>query len=161
DTMATLLGLLACTGLRISEALRLQRSDVDLDGGLLHIRLTKFRKARLVPLASSAASALRAYAARRDRRASAPPTPAFFLVEGSRPLTYSKVRKAFGRIRIRLGWTGRRRPRIHDVRHTFACRRLLQWHRDGVHVDTRLVDLSTYLGHAKVTDTYWYLSGFP
>jgi len=71
------------------------------------------------------------------------------------------VRTAFGRIRTRLGWTDQRRPRIHDVRHTFACRRLLQWHREGVDVDRRLVDLSTYLGHAKVSDTFWYLTGFP
>jgi integrase len=161
DAMVTLLGLLICTGLRASEALRLQRTDVDLGAGLLHIRLTKFRKARLVPLSSSAVDALRGYAARRDRRAPTPPTMAFFVVGGARPLTYSKVRTAFDRIRIRLGWTGRHRPRLHDLRHTFACRRLLQWHREGVDVDTRLVDLSVYLGHARVTDTYWYLSGFP
>lgn len=161
DTMATLLGLLACTGVRISEALRLQRGDVDLDAGLLHIRLTKFRKARLVPLAPSAVDALRTYAARRDGRVPVPPTLAFFLVDGPRPLSYSKVRTAFGRIRRRLEWTDQRCPRIHDVRHTFACRRLLEWHRDGVDVDARLVDLSTYLGHARVSDTYWYLSGFP
>jgi integrase len=160
DSMATLLGLLACTGLRVFEALQLQRADVDLDAGLLRIRLTKFRKARLVPLAPSAVDRLRAYVARRNRHAPAPAPDAFFLVDGPRALTYTKVRTAFHRIRLRLGWRDPR-PRIHDLRHTFACRRLLHWHREGVDVETRLVDLSTYLGHAKVTDTYWYLSGFP
>jgi integrase len=161
DPMATLLGRLACTGLRISEALRWPRTDVDLDRGLLHIRLTKFRTARRVPLASSAVDARRASATRRDRRAPAPPPQAFFLVDGPRPLTSAKGRTAGGRIRVRFGWTDRRRPRIHDVRHTVAGRRLRPGHRAGVDVDTRRVDRRTDLGHANVTDTYWYLSGLP
>ena len=142
DTIATLIGLLAATGLRVSEALHLQRDDVEIDAALLQIRTTKFCKSRLVPLHATTVSALRQYA-----------------------LSYSKFRTAFRRLRIRLGWESRTnptvRPRAHDLRHTFACRRLLQWHRDGVDVDAHLIDLSTYLGHAKVTDTYWYLSGFP
>jgi len=164
DTIATLIGLLAATGLHVSEALHLQRDDVEIDAALLQIRTTKFCKSRLVPLHATTVSALRQYAVRRDQACSST-TGSFFLVDGAIPLSYSKFRTAFRRLRIRLGWESRTnptvRPRAHDLRHTFACRRLLQWHRDGVDVDAHLIDLSTYLGHAKVTDTYWYLSGFP
>jgi integrase len=162
-TVATVLALLACTGLRVSEALRLRRDEVDLEGAVLHVRHTKFCKSRLVPLHPTAAVALRRYTARRDHSAPRAATGPFFLVDGSIPLSYSKLRTAFRRLRIRLGWesSSTRRPRIHDLRHTFACRRLLRWHEGGVDVDVHLLHLSTYLGHAKVTDTYWYLSGFP
>lgn len=161
--VATLLGLLACTGLRVSEALRLYRKDVNFDAAVLHVRESKFRKSRLVPIHSSAILELRRYAELRDSRIRDLISEAFFLVDGAIPLSYSKLRTAFRRIRIELGWERHpgRRPRIHDLRHTFACRRLLGWHVDGVDVNVRLFDLSTYLGHAKVTDTYWYLSGFP
>jgi len=161
--VATVLGLLACTGLRVSEALRLQRADVDLDTALLRVRNTKFRKSRLVPLHPSAARRLHRYAVLRDGLARKPTDQAFFLVDGSVPLSYSKLRTAFRRLRIRLGWQHGpgRLPRLHDLRHTFACRRLLRWHEESADVEVRLLDLSTYLGHTKVTDTYWYLSGFP
>jgi integrase len=79
-------------------------------------------------------------------------------------LTRAAVEKTFARLRQRLGWTahGRaRRPRIHDLRHTFAVRRLLRWYEDGTEVDRKIQALATYLGHAKVTDTYWYLSAVP
>ncbi|MCP4035741.1 MAG: tyrosine-type recombinase/integrase [bacterium] len=161
--VATVLGLLACTGLRVSEALKLHRDDVDLETAVLRVRVSKFRKSRLVPIHHTAASALRRYAALRDLLAPHTGEDIFFLVDGGVALSYSKLRTAFRRIRIRLGWEGRsgRRPRMHDLRHAFACHRLLQWHQEGVDVDAHLLDLSTYLGHAKVTDTYWYLSGFP
>ena len=159
----TVLGLLAASGLRVSEALRLERDDVDFDRGVLHVRLTKFCKSRYVPLHPTTVAALRQYAEARDRRLPRP-TRWFFVVDTGGPLTYSKLRTAFRRIRIRLGWERRttgRRPRIHDLRHTFACRRLVQWHREHADVEARLFDLSTYLGHVKVSDTYWYLTGFP
>lgn len=161
--VATVLGLLACAGLRVSEALRLRRDDVDLDRAVIHVRDTKFCKSRLVPIHPTGIVALRHYTTRRDRGAPRATTGPFFLVDGAIPLSYSKLRTAFRRLRIRLGWESSttRRPRIHDLRHTFACRRLLQWHEDGDDVDVHLLYLSTYLGHAKVTDTYWYLSGFP
>jgi integrase len=162
--VATVLGLLASTGLRVSEALGLLRDDVDLDAGVLHVRATKFCKSRLVPLHPTAVDALRQHAAQQDLRCLSA-TGLFFLVDGGIPLSYSKLRTAFRRIRIRLGWESSpsvpRQPRVHDLRHRFACRRLLQWHKDGVDVEARLIDLSTYLGHAKISDTYWYLSGFP
>lgn len=162
-SVATLLGLLACTGMRVSEALAVRRGDLDLDESLLIVRLAKFRKSRLVPLHPSAVRALRRYEALRDRHSPGPSSAAFFVIDGGVALTYSKVRTAFRRIRIRLGWEHGpdRRPRVHDLRHTFACRRLLRWHEEQIEVDTRILDLSTYLGHAKASDTYWYLSGFP
>jgi integrase len=163
-SLVALLGLLASTGMRVSEALALRRSDVDLEAGLLHVRQTKFRKSRLVPLHPTTVTALRSYAALCDR-----PAPgharddAFFVVDGGIRLSYSKVRTAFRRIRIRLGWEegSGRRPRIHDLRHTFACQRLLLWQEQRADVSRCLLDLCTYLGHAKVSDTYWYLSAFP
>lgn len=162
--LVTLLGLLASTGMRVSEALGLKRIDVDLDDALLVVRRTKFRKTRLVPFHPTTASALRDYATLRDREAVASdPEAAFFVIDGGVPLTYSKVHTAFRRIRIGLGWerTDARRPRIHDLRHTFTCRRLLRWHEERLDVGRHVLELSTYLGHAKVSDTYWYLSGFP
>lgn len=161
--VATLLGLLACMGMRVSEALGLSRHDVDLDAALLRVRQTKFRKSRLVPVHPSAVAELRRYEGLRGRLARNPASDAYFLVDRGIALSYSKLRTAFQRIRIRLGWQHRmgRRPRVHDLRHAFACRRLLRWHEEGVAVDARLLDLSTHLGHAKVSDTYWYLSSFP
>jgi integrase len=163
-TYSTLFGLLACTGLRISEALRMAGVDVDLQRGVLTVRLSKFRKSRLVPLHPSAVEALRRYAGQRDRRFGASATRSFFLSEGGRPLVYFTVRTAFRKLSRRLGWTGRgtaREPRLHDLRHTFACRRLLRWYEEGADVDQRIAALSTYLGHAKVSDTYWYLTATP
>jgi integrase len=128
---------------------------------VLHIRHTKFRKARLVPLHPSAVAALQHYATRWAD--TPPPGAAFFVSAGGRPLRYWQLRHAFLRIRRRLGWPSPRAhgPRIHSLRHAFACQRLLAWYHAGIDVETRLLDLVTYLGHAKVSDTYWYLSGVP
>lgn len=163
-SLVALLGLLASTGMRVSEALALRRSDVDLEAGILHVRQTKFRKSRFVPLHPTTVSALCSYAALCDRRAPVRARDAvFFVVDDGIPLSYSKVSTAFRRIRIGLGWEEGlgRRPRVHDLRHTFACRRLLLWQEQRTDVSRCLLDLCTYLGHAKVSDTYWYLSAFP
>ncbi len=161
--VSTLIGLLACTGLRVSEALRLQRRDVDLRAAVLDVRETKFKKRRWVPLHPTAVKSLEAYEDRRDRSERKPQSDAFFLVDGGRALTYSRLRTAFRRVRIGLGWARLPlvRRKLQSLRHTFACARLVRWHAEGDSVDRRLLDLSTYLGHAKVTDTYWYLSAFP
>jgi integrase len=161
-TFATLFGLLASTGLRISEAIALIRADVDLADGVLMIRRTKFRKSRYVPLDPSVTDSLARYETFRNRKIPTTPHEAFFLPQDGEPLSYRLTRTAFEWIRRRLGWTTRmpRTPRIHDLRHTFACRRILLWHEQGVDVDVAIPSLSTYLGHAKVTDTYWYLTGF-
>jgi integrase/recombinase XerD len=163
-TFATLIGLLACTGLRVSEALRLQTEDVDLAGGMLRIRVSKFRKSRLVPLHPSAVDALRNYARRRDELVHPGSAPAFFLLEKGIPVTWSRTRTAVHAIRRSIGWTPASndpRPYLRSLRHTFACRRLVAWYEQGDDVNHRIHALSTYLGHGKVSDTFWYLSGIP
>lgn len=161
-TYVAFFSLLACTGLRLSEACRLEVEDVDLSAGVITVREGKFRKARLVPLHPSTTEALTRYAAERDARCDGPGR--FFRTERSPALHKDTVEKTFGRIRKRLGWTadGRaRQPRIHDLRHSFAVRRLLRWHEEGADLERKLLALSLYLGHAHVTDTYWYLTAVP
>jgi integrase len=124
DCYATLFGLLASTGLRISEALSLLKTDVDLDRGVLHIRQTKFHKDRLVPMHATATRAMRCYAKRRDRDRSAQSSLAFFIGRNSQPLPYTTVRCTFRRLcnQLHLRSNGvLPLPRIHDLRHTFAC----------------------------------------
>jgi integrase len=159
-TYSTFFGLLASTGLRVSEALNLDRQHVDLARGILRIEETKFRKSRLVPLHRTATRALRRYARERDQLPR--DSEAFFVGGQRRRLPYSTVRSTFRRLCAQLRWRSNGmlpRPRIHDLRHTFACRRLLLWYQQGVNVHQAIASLSTYLGHGKVTDTYWYLTG--
>jgi integrase len=162
-TYSTLFGLIAATGLRISEALNLRRADVDLDHGLLMIRETKYRKSRVVPLHLTVVRALARYVKLRDRDWPITLSDHFFIVHGS-SMKISTVEDVFGSLRSQLGWVARGdhpAPRIHDLRHSFICRRVLLWYQQGVDVDNAMVMLSTYVGHAKVTDTYWYLTGIP
>jgi len=164
QTYRVLFGLLASTGMRVSEAIRLQRKDVDLQQGILRINDTKFSKSRLVPVHSSTLDVLRKYAAFRDRYHLLPKSTAFFLAERGDSLPYVTVQGTFHLIRNRLGWhpsLSGRRPRIHDLRHTFACNRLLEWYREKVDVEHAILSLSTYLGHTMVAHTYWYLTGIP
>lgn len=161
-TYATLFGLLAASGLRVSEALRLTHTDVDLVHDVITVRMTKFRKSRLVPVHPTTADALRAYARRRDDVVARPLTKTFFATKVGTRLPYSTVRSAFLRLRRALGWDrADPRPRIHDLRHTFACRRLRAWYAAGIDAAVQVAALATYLGHAHVTDTYWYLTGSP
>lgn len=164
QTYVSLFSLLASTGLRISEARHLTSQDVNLDAGILIIRETKFRKSRLVPLHLSAVAALQRYVAIRDGHVDTPNSDFFFRTDHAAFLGTRAVESTFDYLRAKLGWTiqGRtRRPRIHDLRHTFAVRRLIRWYDEGVDVEAKIFALSTYLGHAKVTDTYWYLSAVP
>jgi integrase len=161
-TYTTLFGLLASTGLRISEALELQIGDVDLEAGILHIRQTKFQKSRLVPMHPTVSRVVKRYAALRDRDPTCRSSSTFFVGRDGRSLPYNTVRCTFRRLCRKLRWQSNGAlplPRIHDLRHSFACRRLLRWYQAGVNVDHAIAALSTYLGHGKVTDTYWYLSG--
>jgi integrase len=163
-TFETLVGLLAVTGLRIGEALRLDRGDVDLEGGILQIRDTKFGKSREVPLHTSTAEALAAYARRRDRLCPRPVAPAFFVSTAGTRLLYCNVHVTWLKLVRRAGLKPRStscRPRPHDLRHSFAVRTLLRWYQDGVDVQARVPTLSTYLGHIHPASTYWYLSGAP
>jgi integrase len=164
QTYATLIGLLACTGLRISEALKLSRGDVDWCHGTLMIRESKCHKSRLVPLHPVVVPVWRAYARLRDLHQPIPQTEAFFVSDRGTVLPYSTVRQTFRKLCKHLPLptrSGGREPRIHDIRHTFACRRLLRWYAEGVDLDHAVAALSTDLGHAKVSDTYWYLTGIP
>jgi len=161
-TYRTLFALLFATGLRISEALALDDADIDLDEGVLIVRHGKYGKHRVVPLHPTAIEPMQRYV--RDRDRIAPGAVAFFRTDIHARLSYTEVRMTFGRLRRLLQWTaeGRaRRPRLHDARHTFAVRCLLRWYREGVHFDTRIAHLATYLGHVEVRDTYWYLSAVP
>lgn len=163
QTMQCFLGLLASTGLRVREALHLTRKNIDFIAGVLTVWKTKFRKSRHVPLHSTTLEALNEYALLRDRCVPYPQTPYFFINDGGQPFQYRHARYAFDQLRRQLGWEtpGVRKPRLYDLRHTFACRRLQLWYEEGVDVDWALPFLSTYLGHGKVTDTYWYLTGTP
>ena len=161
---ATIFGLLASTGLRISEATGLRRSDVDLERCVLHIRHAKFGKSRLVPIHPTTADALRSYANRRDRDPLAAPTDAFFMFDYGHPASTAAVEYAFKLLRQRLRWRtrgGHKAPRIHDLRHSFICRRIEQWYLQGSNIDKHMLALSTFVGHAKVTDTYWYVTATP
>ena len=163
-TFETLVGLLAVTGLRIGEALRLDRDDIDLAGGVLRIRQTKFGKSREVPLHPSTVEALAAYALRRDELCPRPRERAFFVSTAGTRLLYCNAHLAWLDLvrRARLGpRSATCRPRPHDLRHSFAVRTLLGWYRDGADVAACMPLLSTYLGHVHPGNTYWYLSAAP
>ena len=165
-TVFTLIGLLAVTGMRVSEALSAYREDVDLESGVITIRGSKFSKSRLVPLHPSTVQALREYAARRDaclanRRSCGP----YFLLTGRGiKFAVSEVHLAFYAISRTVGLRTpqmRRGPRLHDLRHRFATETLLRWSRAGAEIEREMPTLSTYLGHSNIADTYWYLSAHP
>ena len=164
-TYATLFGLLAAAGLRLSEALSLRRAEVDLAQGVLTLTQTKFRRSRLVPLHASTTSALARYAGLRDQAIPAPlQAEMFFLSARGTRLGCRTVEYTFTRLREQLGWKARGHhaaPRLQDLRHTFICHRLIAWYREGIDVDRAILALSTYVGHAQVTDTYWYITGIP
>ena len=162
-TYRTLLGLLASTGLRVCEALKLQRDDVDTTRDLLTVRQTKFHKSRIVPLHESVTAALDAYGEARDTYHPRAASTQFLLSERGTALLPSVVHYTFQKLRGNLNWGDHngRPPRLYDLRHTFACRRLLEWYRQGIDVNHAIVYLSAYLGHVKPSDTYWYLSGTP
>lgn len=164
DTYRTLIGLLTVTGMRVGEAIGLDRRDLDPEQGLLTIRLGKFGKSRQLPLQVSTVEALRGYSRRRDERLSDPKGPSFFISTAGTRLIGDNTCAVFGRLvrDARLDWSGRRRPpRLHDLRHSFAVGTLLGWYRDSLDVGPRLPLLSTYLGHNGPQATYWYLSAVP
>ncbi len=167
-TYEALFGLLAATGLRISEALHLLDADVDLKSGRLTVRQTKFAKSRQVPLHPSTVEALQRYRGLRNLHiAVTEETPFFVSTRGQRrgcALSLRQVHRVFQHLREQLGWVNRgahAAPRIHDLRHAFVVRRVLLWHAQGVDIDQAMLALSTYVGHAMVTNTYWYLTAVP
>lgn len=163
-TCRCVFGLLAATGLRISEALSLTTTDVDLDAGVLLIREAKFHQQRLVPMHPSVTESLRAYARQRDRLVPRPIHDQFFLRDDGNGANQSGMLYALQTLCQQLGWQPRgdyRYHRLHDMRHTFIVRSTLRFYEQGIDVDRAVLALSTYVGHAKVSDTYWYFTGIP
>jgi integrase len=163
ETLRILIGLLASTGLRSGEALRLDRSDVDLERGILLIRKTKFRKDRLVPVHATTRDALCRYACARDTTYPASNSPAFFLSLRGRRLSPSGFSVGFRQACVKAGLHKGlpRGVRPHDLRHRFAVTRLVKWHREGANVQARLPLLATYLGHVRYAETAYYVTGTP
>jgi integrase len=157
--LTALVGLLASTGLRSGEARRLDRADVDLAGGVLHIRKTKFRKDRLVPVHATTLAALRQYARHRDGVFPAPKDLAFFLSSRGNRLSSAGLQAAFHAACQLAGLESGKALRPHDLRHRFAVTRLAAWHREQADVQALLPLLATYLGHARYTDTAYYVTG--
>lgn len=162
-TIETLIGLLAATGLRVGEALRLDQGDIDFADGVLQVRRSKFGKSRLVPVLPSTVEALQRYARRRQQLCPHPSTDSFFVSLRGTRVIYETVWPTHRLLcqAAAVGASSPVNPRIHDLRHTFAVRVLLGWYREGVDVQARLPWLSTYLGHREPRSTYWYLSAAP
>ncbi len=163
-TTEAIVGLLACTGMRVGEALALDRGDVNLSEGFLTIRGAKFNKTREIPLHPTATTSLADYAKRRDRLTPRAAEPAFFVSATGTRVLYCNFHLAFQDLVRHAGIEARSascRPRPHDLRHSFAVATLARWYREGADVPANLPWLSTYLGHVDPAATYWYLSGSP
>jgi len=163
-TFETLIGLLAASGLRGSEAMRLDRGDLDAAAGLLTVRATKFRKSRQLPLHQTTLRALTGYQALREQLCPVGATASILVSTTGARLCHETVQPTFRRLLRQVGVgqdTPRPRPTIHGLRHSFAVKTLLGWYRDGQDVQARMPALSTYLGHASPAATYWYLSATP
>jgi len=167
-TLKTLIGLLAATGLRPGEAAALEDRDVDLRAGVLVIRESKFGKSRQVPVHESAVVALENYARLRDRILPYRRSSSFLVSDRGTALDLSTVRRGFCEISracgLRKTLGGKRcgrGPRLQDLRHTFATRRLVEWYRTGLNVSLQMPKLAAYLGHSSVGCTYWYIEAVP
>lgn len=164
-TIPVAIGLMWATGIRPSEACNLLDSDVDVDLGLIHIRETKFSKNRCLPIHDSVIAKLRDYRNKRDDLRTNYTDSHFFIMTSGKPLILRNFEYSLQLTRNSLlpehGHWNRRPPRLYDIRHSFACRTLYRWYKEGVNVNNRLAYLSTYMGHVKIADTYWYLTGTP
>ena len=163
-TYRTVFGLLAVTGLRVGEAIALERRDVDLARRMLTVRQTKFNRSRRLPLLPSVVAALGIYAHERDRSGPPPRAPNFFLSMRGTAFLYTCVRGVFTTLVRRAGIQARSascRPRLHGLRHSFAVHSLTEWYRNGVDVAARLALLAAWLGHTHPASTYWYLQATP
>ena len=162
-TFQTMTGLLAATGMRVGESIALLRSDIDWVDAVLVVRGSKFNKSREMPLAPSTVDALATYAALRDGLVPELLSPTFFVSDKGTAVIYGDFATKFREV-VRVSGVGAdsaHRPRIHDLRHTFAVNALVRWHRAGENVGALLPRLSTYLGHLTPISTYWYLSAVP
>jgi integrase len=163
-TYFTIFGLLAVTGMRISEPIALDRGDVDLTHGILTVRQTKFGKSRLIPIHVSTVDKLEQYDRMRDELCPRQKSPSFFVSEQGTRITQWAVRWTFVKLSREIGLRtpcDKYGPRVHDLRHTLAVKTLLRWYQTDIDVERHLPELATYLGHTHVKDTYWYLSAVP
>ena len=163
-TYTTVIGLLAATGMRSGEAIRLDRNDIDWGEGILSIRFTKFGKSRQLVLHPTTVDALRRYDGQRHTWCPRPQTPAFFISASGARLRHGNLNNAFRELVKRAGLepeSGVRRPRPHDLRHTFVVNTLVDWYRSGLDINSKMHLLSTYLGHTHPRHTYWYVSATP
>ena len=163
-TYRTLIGLLAVSGLRVGEAIGLDRGDIDDHEALVRVINSKFGKSREVPLDSSAMRALAGYRQRRDQLCPRPACEAFFVSTAGTRLHAANVRRVFNRLVGVVGLTPRSarcRPTLHSLRHRFAVSTLLDWHRAGVDAHARLPWLATYMGHTEPANTFWYMTATP
>jgi integrase/recombinase XerD len=162
-TYETLIGMLAATGMRISEAIKLDDADIDWQQGVLLVRESKFNKSRYLPVQASTLEALERYTRQRDRLCPNPRDPSFFISLRRRRLDDCAVHATFRRLcdATGIGVGAPFPPRLHDLRHTMAVKTLLGWYREGVDVGSRLPALSTYLGHLNPAYTYYYLAAAP
>ena len=164
-TYRAVIGLLAVSGMRIGEAIRLDRSDVDWPNGLVVVRASKFGRSREVPLHPATVDALKAYARERDRLQPKPRPASFFVSHVGARLVYRSVCSTFRRLvdTAALDWErASRPPRLHDLRHSFCVQTLVEWYRDDdLDVEALMPRLSTYVGHTKPVWTYWYLEAAP
>jgi len=157
--------LLWATGMRVSEVTGLTRQDVDLDAEKIEVRNAKFGRSRWVPIQATVASELKRY--EQQRNLASPPVhrdEAYFISDFGRQVTTRSVHYAFDQLRKRLRLKARgdyEQPRLHDIRHTFITRTLQRWQEQGIDIDKNILSLSTYVGHVKVTDTYWYVTATP
>jgi integrase/recombinase XerD len=162
-TIGTVIGLLAATGMRVGEVLALDDTDVDLEGGVI-TAVGKWGKQREVPLHPSTVAALREYQHTRERYRPTRSTASLFITRHGQRLTKGAFGESFRELIVTVGLEGageRDRPRPHDLRHAFAVRTLINWHRSGVDIRRQLPWLSTYLGHVSPADTFWYLEAVP
>lgn len=167
-SLETLIGLLAATGLRPGEAAALEIGDVDLPAQVLVIRESKFGKSRQVPSHPSTATVLQRYAEKRDQTFHNAGSTFFFLSDRGTALDLGTVRRWLCKVSMRCGLRKQtaghrcgRGPRLQDLRHTFATKRLVEWYQAGGNVALPMPKLSTYLGHSSVGCTYWYIEAVP
>lgn len=163
-TIKTLIGLLSSTGMRPGEAVRLQRQDVNLNEGEIAIHNSKGWKRRVIPISPSTVDALRTYDRHREQLNPLSQTDSFFEFDNYQPINIRSADYAFKVLRKATGLQVKlngRQPRLYDLRHTFVCRRVIDWYKSGDDVDNRVAQLSRYIGHQKVSDTYWYLTAIP
>jgi integrase len=164
STYTTFFGLLASTGMRISEPIALDCKDVDLTQAIVTVRWTKFGKTRLIPIHPSTVDKLAEYNRLRSSIFIRPKSPSFFVSQRGTRLTQCSVRYTFVKLSREIGLRAphdSHGPRVHDMRHTFAVKTLLRWYQTGVDVERHMPELATYLGHTHVNDTYWYISAVP